>query len=109
MRLISPSFDHKGIIPSRYTCEEDNTHPPLEFLDVPENTASLVLLMNDPDVPKETRKEQMFDHWVLFNIPPKTTKIVENTAPEGIQGKNTHGTNTYRGPCPPYGEHRYFF
>jgi Raf kinase inhibitor-like YbhB/YbcL family protein len=51
----------------------------------------------------------MYDHWVVFNIPPSTTKISENVQPEGVPGKNTGGGLNYVGPCPPDREHRYFF
>lgn len=70
---------------------------------------SLVLIMDDPDVPSWVREDQMYDHWVLFNIAPTTIDFVENRPPLGIHGKNTSGENSYFGPCPPDREHRYFF
>lgn len=42
----------------------------------------------------------MFDHWVLFNIPPETTKIPEGGS-VGVPGANGAGQNAYTGPCPP--------
>jgi Raf kinase inhibitor-like YbhB/YbcL family protein len=54
----------------------------------------------------------MFDHWVLFNIPPTTTEMAEG-AGVGVSGVNGAGKNEYTGPCPPKqyepSEHRYFF
>ncbi len=66
--------------------------------------------MDDPDVPASVRPDRMYDHWVLFNIPPSVHKIEENAVPpHSIQGRNTSGKNQYIGPCPPDGQHRYFF
>jgi Raf kinase inhibitor-like YbhB/YbcL family protein len=109
VRLTSSAFKEGGIIPSLYTCEGKSINPPLEISGIPANAKCLVLIMDDPDVPAYIRPEQMYDHWIVFNIPPDTHKIPENTAPHGIQGKNTAGKNNYIGPCPPDREHRYFF
>lgn len=110
MKLQSPAFEHQQLIPAKYTCKGDNINPPLELMDIPPQALSLVLVMDDPDVPAYVRADQMWDHWVLYNIPPKTRRIAENTSsPPGVQGRNTQGTLSYMGPCPPDREHRYFF
>lgn len=109
MRLSSPAFSPNGIIPSLYTCEGDNVNPPLEISQVPEKAKSLVLIMDDPDVPQSVRSDRMWDHWVLFNIDPGTQKIAENSTPTCLHGKTTFGHTRYGGPCPPDREHRYFF
>lgn len=109
MKLSSQSFPNGGIIPSVYTWEGKNINPPLEISDVPKLAKSLVLIMDDPDVPKTLRPSGIFDHWVLSDIPPNTKIIEEDSTPPGIEGKNTSGTNGYKGPCPPDREHRYFF
>lgn len=109
MKLKSSAFLENGIIPSLYTCEGKSINPPLEFSGVPKAAKSLVLIIDDPDVPKSLRADGMFDHWVVFNISPTTTKIEAHAPPFGIQGKNTAGQNRYYPPCPPDREHRYFF
>jgi len=109
MKLTSPAFREGEIIPSVYTCEGKNWNPPLEIENVPKSAVSLVLIMEDPDVPPSVRSDRMWDHWVIFNIPASEKKIKENSTPPGIQGKNTSGKNQYEGPCPPDREHRYFF
>jgi hypothetical protein len=96
-------------IPSKHTCDAQDISPELHISDVPSPAKSLVLIMDDPDVPVSVRKDQMWDHWVVFNIPPHTTHIPENTQPPGTPGKNTDGGLNYQGPCPPDREHRYFF
>jgi hypothetical protein len=109
MKIKSPAFQDGEKIPSLYTCEGKNINPPLAFSDVPTNAKSLVLILDDPDVPAFVRQDQMYDHWVVFNIPPATKVFEEHKTPPGLQGKNTSGKNQYIGPCPPDREHRYFF
>lgn len=110
MKIISSAFKDSGIIPSRYTCEGANISPPLEFVSVPSTAKSIVLIMDDPDVPQEVRSDRMWDHWIIFNMPPTTRQIPEMTGPtSGTFGKTTFGHNKYGGPCPPDREHRYFF
>ncbi len=118
--LTSPVFEHEGVIPSTFTCDGQNISPELNIAGVPEGTKSLVLIMDDPDVPKERRPEGYFDHWVVYNIPPSVNRFGEgafnlgnNMAESGMQGKNGRGEASYTGPCPPTEfqptEHRYFF
>jgi Raf kinase inhibitor-like YbhB/YbcL family protein len=115
MKLLSPAFEHNGNIPSKFTCDGENINPELLISKAPQGTLSLVLIMDDPDIPqeiKESRRIQTFDHWVLFNIPPGAVKISENSIP-GMQGVNSAGNNAHTGPCPPPQyqptTHRYFF
>ncbi|MBI1934862.1 YbhB/YbcL family Raf kinase inhibitor-like protein [Candidatus Woesearchaeota archaeon] len=104
MKLASPSFTHNGSIPSEFTCDGSDLSPPLDISDVPANSKSLVLISDDPDAPAGT-----WDHWVVFNIPPSTNRILKGNEPKGIPGKNSWGRAGYGGPCPPSGTHRYFF
>lgn len=112
MKLTSPVFENNGNIPSKYTCDGENINPELTISEVPEGTESFVLIMDDPDVPKEVRPEQMWVHWVVFNI-PKETKIINENSPPGTPGKGDYSHTDYGGPCPPKQyqptEHRYFF
>ncbi|ACE05814.1 hypothetical protein Aasi_0395 [Candidatus Amoebophilus asiaticus 5a2] len=106
-KLISPNFKNEGYIPSIFTCDGDNISPTLHWKDAPKETQSFVLIMEDPDAPKGT-----WYHWLLFNIPSHLHKIPEavEQLPEGIKiGANSWGKLAYGGPCPPTGEHRYFF
>lgn len=109
MKISSSEFPHQGQIPDRFTCDDLNVHPPLEFSGIPHASKSLVLIMDDPDVPEYVRKDRMYVHWVLFNIPPSYTKILEGVKPQGTEGANTSGDLGYSGPCPPDREHRYYF
>ncbi len=109
MKLTSPAFDYEGKIPSAHTCDGENVNPPLSISEVPSDAKSLVLIMDDPDVPKDIRKDGMWDHWVVFNIPPDHTEIAQGQEPPGRHGIGTGDNTDYFGPCPPDGEHRYFF
>jgi Raf kinase inhibitor-like YbhB/YbcL family protein len=109
LSLKSSSFGDNENIPSIYTCDGYGINPPLKIENIPEGTKSLVLIMDDPDVPKYLREDGMWDHWIKFNIPPTTVVINEGEEPEGISGKGTSNNFSYYGPCPPDKKHRYFF
>jgi len=109
MKIISKSFNNGEYIPKKFTCSGLNINPELEFIDIPKETKSLVLIMDDPDVPEVLRKDRNFDHWIIFNIEPNTHIIKENSNYIGTAGVNTRGTLEYIGPCPPDTVHRYFF
>jgi len=111
LTLTSPAFNDNDLIPSKYTCDGGNINPELRIENVPEGTASLVLVMDDPDIPdsvKESMGIEKFDHWVLYNISPETETIAEGVT-SGSEGLNTRGDAGYTGPCPPDREHRYIF
>ena len=106
------AFTDGGKIPAKYSCDDQNINPALNFSDVPVEAMSLVLIMDDPDIPDFVKQKfgiQVWDHWVVFNIPPGTKEVAEGKDPQGRLGKNTGGKNAYGGPCPPDREHRYFF
>ena len=118
MKISSTVFENNGDIPSRYTCDGENINPPFKIEDIPNNAVSLVLVMDDPDIPdfvKETKKIDVYDHWVVFDIDIDLSDgkgvfdIEEGFDPRGVKGVNSSGTLDYIGPCPPDGKHRYFF
>lgn len=100
--MKSPEFKVNEEIPKKYTCDGENVNPPLEISNIPDKTKSLALIVDDPDTPNGT-----FTHWIVWNIPPKE-KIDEDTIP-GEQGLSDFKKIDYHGPCPPSGEHRYYF
>lgn len=105
MKLTSSAFEHNQKIPTLYTCDGGNIHPPLAILGVPEGAKSLALIVDDPDAPGGT-----FTHWVIWNIHPDTTTITEGAVLEKSQeGTNSAGQIGFYPPCPPSGQHRYFF
>ncbi len=105
MKITSSAFSQNGSIPAKYTCKGDNINPPLSISEVPQNTKSLVLIVEDPDAPGKT-----WIHWVVYNIDPSVQNINENSVPKGAsEGMTDFGKPGYGGPCPPSGTHRYFF
>lgn len=105
MTITSPAIDNGAIIPDRFSPNDANHSPALDFLDVPPQARSLVLIMDDPDSP-----HGVFTHWVVFNIDPSFAGFRENQVPPSSKiGRNSYGKAEYDGPKPPNGEHRYFF
>ncbi|MBD3383967.1 YbhB/YbcL family Raf kinase inhibitor-like protein [candidate division KSB1 bacterium] len=102
MKISSPSFKHKERIPSKYTCDGQDINPPLSIEEIPDGTRELALIVDDPDAPAKT-----WVHWVVYQI-PVTDKISENSVP-GTEGRNDFDNIGYGGPCPPSGQHRYYF
>lgn len=109
LSIESTAFSTNGTIPARFTCDGKNISPELVFGNVPAGTQSLALTLEDPDVPRTVRADGMWDHWVVWNMPPTTVHIAEGATPSGLIGKGTNGKASYLGPCPPDREHRYFF
>ena len=114
MHITSSSFPHDGVIPVRHTCEGHDTSPELFWTEVPEGAKSLVLIVDDPDAPDPAAPKRTWVHWVLYNIPVSAdglTEAIEATLlPSGtLQGLNDWQRTGYGGPCPPVGNHRYFF
>lgn len=110
--LKSDAFEDGTRIPRRYTCEGENLSPPLRWSGLPEHTASLVLIIDDPDAPDPSAPRMVWDHWVLYNLDPRTP-LREALAPAELpagagQGINSWGRTGYGGPCPAIGCHRYF-
>jgi Raf kinase inhibitor-like YbhB/YbcL family protein len=112
LKISSPAFADGGAIPKKYTCEGDDLSPPLTFSGVPGDTQSLALIVDDPDAPDPAAPKMTYVHWVLFDLPPDTSEIVEGMVglPSGTKsGLNDWKRPGYGGPCPPIGRHRYFF
>lgn len=111
MQITSTAFAEGQPIPDKYTCAGEDVSPPLTWSGAPAGAKSFTLITDDPDAPMGT-----WVHWVIFNLPPTATSLVENTPPSGElpdgskQGANDFGKIGYGGPCPPPGRpHRYFF
>ena len=124
MTLNSRAFQQNGDIPPKYSHEGEagvkDVSPPLAwelaFEGAPNDTKSLVLIMDDPDAGGEA-----WVHWVVYNIPPATKSLDENAGTAGLPQGALHGRNDfaiqdasdprgrgYGGPNPPIGErHRY--
>ena len=115
LAVTSPAFQDGERIPTRYARQGANRSPALNWSQLPMDTASIVMICEDPDAPQP----DPFTHWVIFNIAPTLPGI-----PEGIsqlpqpaevsgagQGVNDFDHVGYDGPAPPpgHGVHRYRF
>ena len=100
--ISSSAFTNNGRIPKKYTCDGKNVNPPLQIDGLPDDTKSMIIIVDDPDAPIN-----VWSHWVVWNILP-TKKIPEGIVP-GVEGMNDFWQHKYGGPCPPSGVHRYFF
>jgi Raf kinase inhibitor-like YbhB/YbcL family protein len=108
LTLRSPAFEPGAAIPARFDHEAGDVSPALAWDGVPEGTAGLVLLVDDPDAPIEGS----FVHWVLCNLDPERESIDEGEVPaEAAAGANGFGRPGYLGPAPPPGDapHHYVF
>lgn len=105
MIIQSTAFSHNQKIPVKYACDGEDISPPLTISGVPGEAKSLVLIVDDPDAPAGT-----WVHWLVWDIDAGTQEISEGSVPPGaIEGMTSFGKPGYGGPCPPSGEHRYFF
>lgn len=105
MELTSTAFKNDAAIPAEHSYHGANLSPPLAIAGVPEGTASLALICDDPDAPRGT-----WVHWVAWNLDPKTTQIAKGKLPAGaVLGNNSWGKPEWGGPAPPSGTHHYVF
>jgi Raf kinase inhibitor-like YbhB/YbcL family protein len=107
MQLLSNDFSQQERIPQRFTCDGENVSPSLRWTDLPDGTARLALVCEDPDAVRGT-----FLHWVVWDIDPSATAIEVGRPLRGARhGRNDFGNNSYGGPCPPpgHGVHHYHF
>lgn len=96
-----------------FGCVGANISPELKWSGAPAGTKSFGLTMYDPDAPTGSG----WWHWVVFNIPAKTTHLSKNAGnitagkmpSSAVQSRTDFGKDGYGGPCPPAGDaaHRY--
>jgi Raf kinase inhibitor-like YbhB/YbcL family protein len=110
IEVRSSAFGKGDRIPADFTCDGADMSPPIEWFGVPPQTQSLAIIADDPDAPSGD-----WAHWVIYDIPPNVARLPagipagERSPMGGVQGKTDFGRAGYGGPCPPSGEHRYFF
>jgi Raf kinase inhibitor-like YbhB/YbcL family protein len=106
-------------VPARFVynhagCSGENLSPEISWTGTPAAAKSLAIAVWDQDAPVSGG----FYHWLIFNIPIATQKLVEGAgnvsshkAPSGsVQVFNDWGESGYGGPCPPgHNQHRYHF
>jgi Raf kinase inhibitor-like YbhB/YbcL family protein len=111
MKLVSSAFREGQPIPATHACDGEDRSPPLTWSEIPVDTRSLALIVDDPDAPRGT-----WIHWVLFNLPADAVELspgvpaLPQLKSGARQGVNDSGAIGYAGPCPPPGKpHHYYF
>jgi Raf kinase inhibitor-like YbhB/YbcL family protein len=110
MEVKSSAFKSGTRIPAKHTCDGVDVSPSLTWSKLPAGTKTVALICDDPDAPMGT-----WVHWVVYDIPGSSAGLQEKLPPlkelaNGTkQGMNDFRAIGYGGPCPPSGEHRYFF
>ena len=105
MTVTEAAFVH-DVMPTRFTCA--GTHletPPITWAGAPAGTKSFALVVDDSDAPITP-----YGYWVVFDIGPGTSALLENQLPPGaLQARGTAGTAHYDPPCPGPSGHTYRF
>lgn len=113
LKLTSESIENDTLIKSDFICSMQhggNQSPQLSWKEIPKNTQSFLLVVNDPDA-----KPNGYVHWLVYINDPTSSQLQVNQKPTAkddfVFGLNGNHDNNYFGPCPPKGTgvHHYNF
>lgn len=107
LQLHSPAFDHGTQLPDSVGYVNENANPELAIENVPDEAASLVLVMDDPEA--KPVAGHTWDHWLAWDIDPAIGTIPEDWDADATEGYNDYVEQGYGGPSPPEGSHDYRF
>lgn len=112
IRVASPAFETEGLIPACHTADGDGRSPPITWQGVPQGTAAVALVIEDPDAPTP----QPLVHLIAYNLPGEDRTVASGAfaGPAGRGepydlGQNSFLKAAYLPPDPPtgHGAHRY--
>jgi Raf kinase inhibitor-like YbhB/YbcL family protein len=113
--ISSTAFGSTERIPTRCTADGEGISPHIEWFGIPDNTASIVLLVEDGDSPTP----HPFVHAIVVNLDPACRSLPEgimNVGDDDMPNEIDLGINSLlkRGWLPPdpppgHGEHHYAF
>ena len=96
--ITSSDFKEGGEIPKECGYKHENKTPSIQFQNMPPESLSWAIIMDDPDAMKAVGK--VWVHWLEYS----------NAFAEYVtEGKNDFGEIGYGGPAPPDGRHTYVF
>lgn len=110
IRITSRSFRHNEKLPKKHSFKGGNISPNIEWMSVPRNCRSLVLIAFD-----QRRGEEDSALWIVYNIPPEMLELDEglptlsklsNGVRQGISDAHRTG---YTGPRYGAGRHKFTF
>lgn len=100
-----PSVLDDGTLPVEFSCDGDDLSPEVRWEGVPDGTAELLLVVDDPDAPGVA-----FLHWLAWGLPDDGLAEGATGGESLIEGTNGFGNSAWGGPCPPEGQtHTYVF
>jgi len=114
LKVASLAFADHAPIPERYTADGAGLSPPLQWIGVPAEASSLVLIVEDADAPTP----QPLVHAIVVDLAAEDGALAEGALPskdhEGIGlcvGRNSYLQAAWLAPDPPpgHGVHRYAF
>ncbi len=114
LTVSSLAFIDHAPIPARYTADGPGESPPLQWIGVPPDAASLALIVEDADAPTP----QPLVHAIVVDLAGEDGAVAEGALPSGDhEGSGLHvGRNSYLqaawlppDPPPGHGVHRYAF
>lgn len=115
IELSSPAFADGARLPERFTADGAGVSPPLIWGNLPAETLSLALLVEDPDAPAPNP----LVHALIWNLPPGERRLAEGAitgdgtgGPDGRDvGRNSYLSEEWLPPDPPtgHGAHDYVF
>ena len=113
--LSSPAFGDGARLPVRFTADGEGVSPSLVWADVPGGTASLALIVEDPDAPALNP----LVHALVWGLPPDERRLPEGAIARDGEGggdgrdvgRNSYLIEGWLPPDPPtgHGTHDYVF
>lgn len=114
IRVTSEAFEDEGTLDVRFTNDGIGISPPLAWDNIPEDTSTVVLIIEDVDSPTPTP----LVHTIAWNLPGQDGWLPEGGLPSKASpddnvamGLNSFLKPQYLAPDPPpgHGPHHYYF
>ena len=103
--ITTTDFKDGEEIPKKHGYKFENIIPNIYFDNLPENTKSFALIMDDPDAMAAVGK--VWVHWLEYYDGADKDQDIPHSA--RLHGKTDFDEIGYGGPAPPNGRHTYIF